>query len=60
MKLYLLVVMRTIGYGQATAPSGWAERRGCPAKRWDETEGEEGAYWLLAVGYWREQVGHSC
>lgn len=31
-KLYLLVVMRTIGYGPATAPLGWGERRGYPAK----------------------------
>lgn len=32
-KLYLLVVMRTIGYGPATAPLGWGERQGYPAKR---------------------------
>lgn len=31
-KLYLLVVMRTTGYGPATAPLGWGEPRGYPAK----------------------------
>lgn len=31
-----LVVMRTTGYGPATAPSGWGEHQGCPAKRWEE------------------------
>lgn len=42
INLYLLVVMRTTGYGQATAPSGWGEHRACPAKRWDEAERRRG------------------
>lgn len=38
IKLYLLVVMRTTGYGPAIAPSGWEEHQGYPAKRWEEAE----------------------
>lgn len=33
LKLHLLVVMKTTGYGLTTAPSGWAEHRVCPAKQ---------------------------
>lgn len=52
INLYLLVVMRTTGYGQATAPSGWGEHRACPAKRWDEAERRRGGSILgpLVIG----------
>lgn len=37
MNLHLLVVMRTTGYGQATAPAGWGGPQVCPAG-WNEVK----------------------
>lgn len=51
IKLDLLVVTRTAGYGPATAPSGWGEHRGCRAeegtKKREGEEGEHRAVWLM-------------
>lgn len=46
IELHLLGVMRTNGYGPATAPSGWGEHRGCPAgDRTKQRGGWEGEHW---------------